>query len=442
VRALLRWLRPSRLALKIYLIGLVQFIIVAAALEVDHRMRRTPPPWGAQGQFVADGLGKVLDDPQALQAEVDRIGQTLAWTIDVRDPGGAVLAHADPPPDRRGKTHASKAIVTLHGRDGRTAQMEYVSHPKGHPQGPPWLGLPGVLVLLVVGVAAWLTSRSLARPLQKLADTTRAFGKGQLDARANMSRSDEIGEVAKAFDDMAERIAKLLQTERELLANVSHELRTPLARIRVALDLANEGDPRMAMESLGEIAQDLAELERIVDDVLASARLALDASAPASRPTMLVRTERLDTEALIDKSVARFKAAHPERTLEVRLGKHLPAIMADAVLIRRVFDNLLDNAHKYTEEAKEPIALEAHADGDAVVIEVKDHGIGIDKADLARLFEPFFRADRSRTRSTGGLGLGLALARRVVDAHNGSITFTSEVGSGTVARVRLPGATA
>jgi signal transduction histidine kinase len=241
---------------------------------------------------------------------------------------------------------------------------------------------------------------------------------------------------------MAERVAKLVHAERELLANVSHELRTPLARIRVALDLANEGDPRMAMESLGEIAQDLAELERIVDDVLASARLALDASAPASRPTMLVRTERLDTEALIDKSVARFKAAHPERTLEVRLGKHLPAIMADAVLIRRVFDNLLDNAHKYTEEAKEPIALEAHADGDAVVIEVKDHGIGIDKADLARLFEPFFRADRSRTRSTGGLGLGLALARRVVDAHNGSITFTSEVGSGTVARVRLPGATA
>jgi signal transduction histidine kinase len=173
-----------------------------------------------------------------------------------------------------------------------------------------------------------------------------------------------------------------------------------------------------------------------------TATIAVTATAPASRPTMHVRTERLDTEALLDRSVARFKAAHPGRPLEVRLAKDLPAIMADAVLIRRVFDNLLDNAHKYTEEAKEPIAIEAHADGDGVVIEVQDHGIGIDEADLGRLFEPFFRADRSRTRSTGGLGLGLALARRVVDAHQGSITFTSEVGSGTVARVRLPGALA
>lgn len=432
------------MALKIYLIGLVQFVIVAAALEVDHQMRRSPPPWAAQGQFVADGIAPVLGDPAALQAEVDRIGRTLAWTIDVRDPSGALLAHADPPPDRRGSTHQTpRGVVTIHGKDGRTAEMAYVTHPKGHPPGPPWLGLPGVFVLLVVGVAAWLTARSLAVPLQKLADTTRAFGRGQLDARASMSRSDEIGEVAKAFDDMATRIAKLLQAERELLANVSHELRTPLARIRVALDLASEADPRHAMESLQEIAQDLAELERIVDDVLASARLALDASAPtSSRPALFVRAERLDTQALLDKSVARFKAAHPERPLDVRLDEGLPPIMADAVLIRRVFDNLLDNAHKYTDEAKAPIALEAHADGDAVVIDVKDQGIGIDEADLGRLFEPFFRADRSRTRKTGGLGLGLALARRVVDAHHGTITFTSAVGAGTVARVRLPGAAA
>jgi two-component system, OmpR family, sensor kinase len=441
VRALLRWMRPSRTALKIYLIGLVQFLIVAAALEVDHLIRGVPPPWAAQEQFVAAGLAKVLDDPPALQAEADRIGQTLAWTIDVRDPDGAVLAHSAPPPDRHERAHGPKTVVPILGRDGHTAQMEYVPHPKG-PLGPPWFRLPGLFVLFVVGVAAWLTARSFARPLQKLARTTRSFGAGRLDVRANMNRSDEIGEVARAFDDMAERVAKLVHAERELLANVSHELRTPLARIRVALDLAHEGDPPMAMESLGEIAQDLAELERIVDDVLASAKLALDASTPASRPTMLVRTERLDTHALLDKSVARFKAAHPDRPLDVRLAKNLPEIMADAVLIRRVFDNLLDNAHKYTEEAKEPIALEARADGDGVVIEVQDHGIGIDEPDLARLFEPFFRADRSRTRSTGGLGLGLALARRVVDAHQGSISFTSELGAGTVARVRLPGATA
>jgi signal transduction histidine kinase len=325
-------------------------------------------------------------------------------------------------------------------QDGRTARLEFSVHPKGRPPGPPWLGFPGIFAFFVVGVAAMLTARSLARPLQRLTEAARAFGAGRLDVRADMKRSDEIGEVAKAFDDMATRIGKLLQTERELLANVSHELRTPLARIRVALDLANEADPRDVVASIGEIAQDLAELERIVDDVLASARLALDASAPASHPTMLVRAERLDTHALLERSASRFQAAHPDRPLEVRLAKGLPEVIADAVLLRRVIDNLLDNAHKYTEEPAKPITLEARRDGNEVVIEVQDHGIGIDEADLERLFEPFFRADRSRTRATGGLGLGLALARRVVDAHGGTIGFTSEVGEGTVVRVRLPAA--
>lgn len=432
-------LRPSRLALRIYLIGLVQFVVVAVAMEVDHRARRVPSPWVAQGDFVADGIGRVVDDPTALQAEVDRVARLLAWTVDVRDEDGHVLAHAAPAD--RGASDASVRRVSppMKMRDGRVARMEYRVHPKGRPPAPfGRLGLRGLFVLVIVGIASWLTARSLARPLQALATLTRSFGKGRLDVRAKMKRSDEIGEVARAFDDMADRIAKLLQTERELLANVSHELRTPLARIRVALDLANEADPRDAVQSLGEIAQDLAELERIVDDVLASARLALDAGVPSSSPGMLVRAERLETRALLDRSVAKFRAAHPERALEVRMPKELPAIVADAVLIRRVVDNLLDNAHKYSEDAESSIVIEARAEADHVLVEVADRGIGIDGADLERLFEPFFRADRSRTRSTGGLGLGLALARRVVDAHRGTITFSSEVGKGTTACIRLP----
>jgi two-component system OmpR family sensor kinase len=432
--------RPSRLALRIYLIGLVQFVVVAVAMEIDHRARRPPSPWIVQGEFVADGIGRVIDDPPALQAEVDRVARLMAWSLEIRDDQGHVLARAAPADGGQYDQSIIRVSPPMKMRDGRVARMEYRVHPKGRPPAPGggWLGLRGLFVLVVIGIASGLTARSLARPLQALAGVTHLFGKGRLDVRAKMKRADEIGEVAKAFDDMADRIAKLLQTERELLANVSHELRTPLARIRVALDLANEADPRDAMQSLGEIAQDLAELERIVDDVLASARLALDAGAPSSSPGMLVRAELLDTHALLDKSVARFRSAHPDRPLTVRMPNELPPIKADAVLIRRVVDNLLDNAHKYSEDSRSSIKIEARADDDCVLVEVEDRGVGIDAADLERLFEPFFRADRSRTRATGGLGLGLALARRVVDAHKGSITFTSEVGKGTTARVRLP----
>jgi signal transduction histidine kinase len=110
----------------------------------------------------------------------------------------------------------------------------------------------------------------------------------------------------------------------------------------------------------------------------------------------------------------------------------------DKVLLRRVIDNLLENAHKYTDEGGAPIDLTMSRAGHAVVIEVKDHGIGIGASDLPNVFRPFFRADKSRTRATGGLGLGLALAKRIVDAHGGSLELESREGEGTLARVTLP----
>ena len=500
------------MALRIYAIGLVQFVIVAVVMEVDHQaresarraeqraalaeQRRPSPPWEGHGRFVAEGLARVIDDPPELQREVDRIAEAFHWSVEVTDPNGRVLARATSPETSgpHGPPRAKPSTLPIRMRDGREARLEYTPRGRG-PEGPPPFdgaprpnvsfggpppmngdgppapgapsfargrgGAPGppparpgpppsppfalavAVILVVVGVSSWLTARSFARPLSSLAAATRAFGKVELDARAKMSRVDEIGEVAQAFDDMADRIATLLLAERELLANVSHELRTPLARIRVALDLASEADPRTAVESFAEIAQDLAELERIVDDVLASARLALDAGPRSGGATTLpVRAERVDTRALLDRSVGRFHTAHPERILRVELSDTLPAIEADPVLVRRAVDNLLDNAHKYTDRQDASIVLRARGETkggeDALVVEVEDEGIGISAEDQARLFEPFFRVDRSRTRATGGLGLGLVLARRVAEAHGGTLTIESQLGKGTRARVRLP----
>lgn len=441
--ALPRWLtRPSPLAWRIYVIGLVQFALVAALMEANRRAGQRPEPWERDTHFVAAGLTRFWSDPDAVGKETQRAADAFVWKVDVRDPDGALVTHAEPA-QVRFDPRAPHGSAPIPLPDGRVARFDYVIGPRPHgppPHGLPFgLGFPTLLVLVVVGLTSVVASRSLATPLADLAAVARRFGSGKLDARARMKRSDEIGDVARAFDEMADRIASLLLAERELLANVSHELRTPLARIRVALDLANEAEPKVAVESLGEIAQDLAELERIVDDVLASARLALgtgDAMADSSLP---LRAQDVDLKELLEKSVAKFTTKHPARRLRAKLDDELPIVAGDPVLLRRVVDNLLDNAHKYTEDAGEAIVLEAHRDRDEVVIEVHDKGIGIAKEDLSRLFEPFFRADRSRTRATGGLGLGLALSRRVVDAHKGKITFESELGRGTVVRVRLPG---
>ncbi len=444
--------RGSRLALRIYLIGLVQFLIVAGGMEMNRRASHPQNSYSEpHAHFIAGGLARIGDDPEALARELARVRDTLGWSVILHNADGSVRARADAPgPGGAGGPHgggggpapgASHGVVPVAFRNGELGELEYVSPRKPpSPNAGPGVAVPIALILLVVGIAAWLTARALTGPLTKLTSAARAFGAGRLDVRLNMDRTDEIGEMARAFDDMADRITRLVLAERELLANVSHELRTPLARIRVALDLAHEGEPQEATEMLGEIAEDLAELERLVDDVLAAARLALQESGSRGDASLPVRREPLDMQSLVEKAVSKFRLAHPRRKLDVHMDPNLPEIVGDAVLVRRVVDNLLDNAHKYTDDDDASISLRATRDGDAVGIEIVDHGIGIDEADLQRLFEPFFRADRSRARATGGLGLGLVLARRVVEAHAGTIAFTSKLGEGTRVRVRLPGA--
>ncbi len=302
-------------------------------------------------------------------------------------------------------------------------------------------GLTGPLVALICGflilvIGALITARWIVRPIERLSRTARALGSGDLQARSQLDRPDEIGELGHRFDEMADRIAGLLATEKELLANVAHELRTPLTRIGVALDLASEGDAEAARASLAEIAVDVSELETIVDDILTAMRFELaSARAPAQLP---LRRARIPAAEIATAAADRLRARHPERPLELDSPDDLPAIDVDPVLLRRVIDNLLENAHKYTPDASSPIRLAVRRDAGEVVFEVHDRGIGIPADDLPRIFTAFFRGERSRSRETGGVGLGLTLARRIVEAHGGTIDVTSTPNVGTTVRVAIP----
>ncbi|HEY0990156.1 MAG TPA: HAMP domain-containing sensor histidine kinase, partial [Kofleriaceae bacterium] len=302
-------------------------------------------------------------------------------------------------------------------------------------------GLTGPMLALICGflilvIGALITARWIVRPIERLSRTARALGSGDLQARSRLDRSDEIGELGHRFDEMAERIASLLITEKELLANVAHELRTPLTRIGVALDLANEGDGEAARAALAEIAVDVSELETIVDDILTAMRFEI---APGKGPAQLpLRRASVPAGEIVAAAADRQRARHAGRPLEVTTDDDLPAIHVDPVLFRRVIDNLLENAHKYTPDPDATIELVAWHDGADVVFEVRDRGIGIAPEDLPRIFTAFFRSERSRSRETGGVGLGLTLARRIVEAHGGAIEATSTINVGTSVRVTIP----
>jgi two-component system, OmpR family, sensor kinase len=293
------------------------------------------------------------------------------------------------------------------------------------------------LCALALALASWPFARSIVSPLERLVGAVRAFGEGDLRARADAARPDEIGELGAAFNDMAARIAALLRSEKELLANVSHELRTPLARIRVVLELAEER-PESTRRYLPEIARDLAELERLVDDVLTAARLDL-AEGRAGDLLPPLRRRRVEPGEVVAQAAERFRKSHPDRPLRLEVGGPLPALDADPALLRRALDNLLDNARKYSDD-ESPVDLGARPSPGGVAFRVSDRGIGIDEADLPRLFAPFFRTDRSRDRQTGGLGLGLTLTKRIVEAHGGALELESRPGAGTSVSFTIPAA--
>jgi len=304
------------------------------------------------------------------------------------------------------------------------------------PRPPPWqLASVAGLVLAALGISSALLARSISRPLGTLSSAATRLGAGDLDARATLDRDDELGEVGRAFDGMADRVVTLLRAEKALLAGVSHELRTPLARIRVALEIADEGDVATARASLADITDDLGELERLVDELLTAARLELGQSAPGA-PTL--RPTTVEAAALVATASERFLAIHREHRLDAAVADSAGRLEADPGLIARVLNNLLDNAAKYSAPTAGWVRLGVEGNGREVTFTVEDHGAGIAPEDLPHVFTPFFRVDPSRSRRTGGFGLGLSLARSIAEAHGGRLELASEPGRGTRAVLVLP----
>lgn len=429
--------RRRRLVLRVYAFVAALSVAIMVALLVLPRYTRSPrymEPQAAVVQYLIERLS--LKQPKEFDEAMTRVEARLRGKLSLFDAKGALVrtnvepALEAPTPGELDELVQEKWSLDW-GRmvvrsDDRSLLAVYAPNRPGFP----WsYVLPmGAVILLVVGAASIWFSRRLARPLDQLADAARRFGAGETTARAHLEREDELGDVGRAFDEMAERTSAVLQSQRQLMGDVSHELRTPLARIRVALELAAE-DPVAARDVLADVGTDLDEIDQLIGDILTTARLD-GATAEITRHPMSLGE-------LTDRAIERFAARHPSRTLDRSIAGAERAIECDAVLLRRALDNLLDNAAKYSDVGT-AVKFAVVPNGTKVAFEIVDGGIGMSPEELERAGTPFWRADGSRARKTGGVGLGLALARRIARVHGGEVTLTSRPGQGTTARLEVP----
>jgi two-component system sensor histidine kinase CpxA len=268
-----------------------------------------------------------------------------------------------------------------------------------------------VLILLAVGMVCWALALSIASPLRNLARAVDRFGRGDLSIRVNSPRRDEIGALGKAFDQMAERIETLLTSERRLLQDISHELRSPLARLSFAVELVKR-DPEDA--SIVRLKREIERLTHLVSALLEMTRAEAD---PSYGSMVEIRLDVVLNEVVED---CRVEAAARGCGINFDEDQDLK-VFGNGELLRRAFENIVRNAIRYTPEGSSvDVQLKAGA-ADATIV-VRDYGPGVPEELLSKIFQPFFRVDDSRDGSTGGVGLGLAIARRAIAVHHGRLT--------------------
>ncbi len=377
----------------------------------------------AHDQGGPEGLARYLKRLDALfdaeHALVDAGGRDLADGTDRTDRLSRAPSFPAPPA-RDGDR------LILASPPGGGSRLLIAIHPRSSPAGL----LPYYLwIFLVIAALGYALALHLARPLRGLSRAVEQFGRGDLTTRTRSGRRDEVGDLARAFDLMAERIEALMTAQARLLQDVSHELRSPLTRLGLTVRLArSSADPDA---SLDRIKKEVDRLSALVDELL---RVTAAEGDPLARDRESVRLDELLADLIDDGAMeAEAKGCH----LDLKAVEPV-AVAGDRELIRRAIENVLRNA---TRHAPEGTAVEmglARRDGTATIT-IRDYGVGVPEEALAAIFEPFYRVDGDRSRTGGGVGLGLSISRRAVTLHGGRIV-AGDAGPGLRVTIELPGA--
>src|SRR5579864_1553565 len=329
----------------------------------------------------------------------------------VTAPGGRIAPPQRPEPQERRPLGARELLFQSRIRDGI------------------WAGT-GVAALLGVLLALWLAHR-LVRPITDLTSAARVIARGGTPPPVPVRGQDEITELARAFNRMAERLAADEEQRRRLFAGVAHELRTPLSVIQGTLEGMLDHVLEATPERIATLHSQSLLLARLITDLR-------DLSL-AQAGQLRLNVQPIDAGPVVRETLEALAPLADERSvvLQADILKGLPRIDADPDRLRQIVQNLVENAVRYTPAGGE-IQVSMQADEADVRLVVSDTGVGVAAADLPYIFRHFYRADQSRARSSGGTGLGLAIVKSLVEAHGGRVAVESAVGRGSTFTVTFP----
>ncbi len=435
------WRRARhRIAHSLKLRMVLVFLLLAAAMTfvfITGAQKAFTLGWReAARPLLVDYVDRLFDEvtaggPSPSLARAQALTERLPVTVSISGPQLNWVSHPDQgPPDwirEKGREDAAwnqedwgggkNWPRILHRQTADGHRVEFGINGEAFERRPRLIGYALAALLLLTGLA-WLYVRRLLRPLDAIGEGARRFGAGDFSQPIPdrcCKAHDELGELARTINTMGQDIRQMLDAKRALLLAISHELRSPLTRARLNTELLPEDDAQFRPQRQAQL-RDLQEMATLINDLLESERLSGQHAALQREPT--------DVAALAREVLQSLQARHPAAArvrLEVAPGLGLVAV--DPVRTRLLLRNLLDNALRHGADAPHPPRLELRPlAGGGLMIEVRDHGPGVPEDQIDRLAQAFYRPDSARTRSQGGVGLGLYLCRLVAQAHGGDFT--------------------
>ncbi len=410
-----------KLILVVVLFGALLYIGIPLAIKfsTDVNLKRDIQNfYGRVELSLIDQIGNPPDTSKAKQIcrnmewEMRYESQQLNWASSPNVPKSEDLM-ADPDfkekfysKDERATTHFNGRFYSVH----KTPKGYFIIQPP----------LPGeafntekailiiFIMITVIIFLLYLILRWLFKPLKALSAAVEQVGEGNYNIEIPVKRHDELGDLAESISQMSSKIGNSIKSKEQLLLDVSHELRTPLTRIKLGLEVDSSKE---------KINEDVSEMERMIQSLLENYR-----SESIYDNIEAVKT---DIAELLNETVMEYDADN--RLKFTKPAKPL-IINIDPDKIQVVFRNLIDNALKYSNG---DVLLDIKEGKSTVDIIIRDNGVGISEEDLKYIFEPFYRSDRSRSRKTGGFGLGLSITKKIMDAHRADIIFSSKINEGT-----------